>query len=285
MAFRALWICFVVCYTGCTGLFLRPDHINYFPKVDEYFVVEEGDIPVTNPDKLHFWYLPPQIKKNVRNKPLGIVVQVHGNAQNLSSHVQSLLWLTELGYGLFVFDYRGYGESTGSLSIDWAYQDVALALDYVTKRFSEPIIFYGQSLGATLLLKAVSRHPRRWRPALVVAEAPFYSFPQIAKEKLSQAWLTWPFQLLPYLLVSNRYGLNDNELASVTPTPVLLFHSIRDPIVPAHNTIRIFAQLSDPKEMHIFEEPGHIHAMHVRRGQYRKVLLETIKKHSPPQLN
>ncbi len=270
----------LVLNSGCTNLFLQPDRLNYFPDINKHFLVEEGEIPAANGAMLSYWLLPAQLKKKM-SPSKGLVVQFHGNAQNLSSHVHTLAWLPAAGYDLLIIDYQGYGQSTGKATIDAAYSDVLTALDFVFDRWAgqkRPILLYGQSLGGTLLLKAVSRHPRRWTPKLVVIEASFFSFGQIAREKMRGAWLTWPLQWMPYLVISDRYSLKAEELATIAPTPVLLFHSANDPIVPAHNAEQIFSALAEPKEIHRFKEPGHIHAMWVQKGRFRQVLLDYIAK-------
>jgi hypothetical protein len=42
-------------------------------------------------------------------KAAGSILVLHGNAQNLSTHVNSVLWLVKEGYNLFIIDYHGYG--------------------------------------------------------------------------------------------------------------------------------------------------------------------------------
>ena len=56
--------------------------------------------------KLHGWYLPGET-----GQPL--VLFCHGNAGNISHRVDNLRLLRELGLAVFIFDYRGYGQSAG----------------------------------------------------------------------------------------------------------------------------------------------------------------------------
>lgn len=277
----ALILIFAVLSTGCTNVFLQPDKANYFANVDKFVVHEEGFIPASKGEKLHYWILPPQKNKVVMKESKGIVIQVHGNAQNLTSHVRSLGWLIENGYTLAIFDYRGYGQSSGKPDIGGAYNDVQTALDYITTELNPkklPVFFYGQSLGGTLLLKAVSSSPGRWKPKLIVIESSFHTYTNIAREKLALHWVTWPFQWLAYPLVSNRYSLEKQELESISPVPVLLFYSENDPIVPYHNGQRIFKELKEPKELISYPERSHIAAMWVQNGRFKKTLLEALEK-------
>lgn len=271
---------------GCSGLFLHPDRANYFPEAKLKIVYEEGFIPTEEAgEKLHYWVVPAQLNKVLDKKPKGVVVQVHGNAQNLTAHVGSLGWLTAAGYHLIIFDYRGFGQSTGSASLGKAYQDVQTALDHIAKNLNPqnlPIFFYGQSLGGTLLAKAVSSSKGRWHPRMIVIESSFFSYPGIAREKMASTWFTWPFQWMAYLLITDLYSLRDEELATLSPTPTHLFYSEQDPIVPIHHGRRIFEGLREPKAFHSYPDFGHINSMWVQEGKNRKILLDALEKAAVP---
>ncbi len=267
--------------TGCSSLFLYPDRRDYFPDAKKFIVYDEGFIPASGGEKLHYWMIPPQKNKVPLKESKGIIIQVHGNAQNLSSHVRGLGWITEAGYTLAIFDYRGYGKSSGKASLGDAYSDVQTALDFITTNLNPnklPVFFYGQSLGGTLLMKAVSSSPGRWQPKLIVIESSFPRYSSIAREKLSLNWFTWPFQWLAYPLITDRYSLKEEELQSIAPIPVYMFYSERDPIVPVHHGRKIFEQLKEPKFFFSYPEPGHINSMWVQDGKFRKVLVDALEK-------
>lgn len=44
------------------------------------------------------------------------MIHVHGNAGNMSAHWPLVSWLPERNVNLFMFDYRGFGESEGTPS-------------------------------------------------------------------------------------------------------------------------------------------------------------------------
>ena len=92
---------------------LHDNGLNDVVQWDHYSFKVNGKRLFVFSGELHYWRIPAQKRKVVDPHPKGWVVQVHGNAQNLTSHVRGLGWVTELGYGLLIFDYRGYGSSTG----------------------------------------------------------------------------------------------------------------------------------------------------------------------------
>ena len=260
---------FSILCTGCSNIFLQPDRRNYLPKAKDHLLLEEGFV-----GPLHYWHVPAQRgKKPVPSQ--ATIIQVHGNAQNLTAHVQSLGWLTELGYDLVIFDYRGFGQSKGKKDLDDAYDDVVNFLDFAQTKYPN-LVFYGQSLGGTLLLKAVSSHPGRWRPKALVIESSFADYQAIAKEKLKLSWITWPLQWMAYLTVTSRYSLQEKELQTIAPIPVHMFYSEDDPIVPIQHGRAIFSMLSEPKSFHSYPERGHIAAMWVQEGRFRRYLLDEV---------
>ena len=111
MFIRISSVCALLFITGCSGLFLHPDRNDYFPDPTKYIVYEEGDFPSPSGELLHYWLIPAQHAKVLRKDPKGLVTQIHGNAQNLTAHVRNLAFLTEAGYNLAIFDYRGFGRS------------------------------------------------------------------------------------------------------------------------------------------------------------------------------
>ena len=70
--------------------------------------------------KLSGWFIP-------CNSPRGIILFCHGNAGNISHRLESIQIFHQLGLGVFIFDYRGYGQSEGKPSEVGTYRDVEAA--------------------------------------------------------------------------------------------------------------------------------------------------------------
>lgn len=248
----------IVCWTlaGCTSVFLHPDHQRYFADRSLGTPAEDVWIDAADGKRLHALYLPAQ------GPPRAAVLFLHGNAENLSSHVFAVNWLPEQGYGVLALDYHGYGQSQGEADIDAVHEDAQAALDWLANRETLPLIVYGQSLGGSVALRLAAQTPRRERIAAVVAESAFSSYRRIAREKLSQAWLTWPLQWPLSFLISDRYAAID-VVDRISPVPLLLIHGQRDVIVDWHHSERLYAAAHDPKELWLIPEGRHTDAMRV----------------------
>ncbi|PLX92740.1 MAG: alpha/beta hydrolase, partial [Desulfuromonas sp.] len=154
--------------TGCSSLLFFPDRtLRQHPTVERF---HPEDRTFTSGDEtLHGWFF-------AAEKPVASILVLHGNAENLTSHIHSTLWLVKEGFNLFIVDYRGYGQSSGSPDLAGAHNDAAAALEALN-RFPEsadmPLIVLGQSIGAAIAVKTVATTPFKERLAALVLDSPF----------------------------------------------------------------------------------------------------------------
>ncbi len=107
--------------------------------------------------QLQGWWIPQA--SNAR----ATLLYLHGADGNLSSTVDTLPAFAASGLNIFVFDYRGYGESLHvDPSEDHWRQDAEGAITYLTATRHIPpstLIIGGSKLGANLALQIASLHP------------------------------------------------------------------------------------------------------------------------------
>ena len=231
------------------------------------------DIFLKTPDNetLHSWY----IKSKGESK--GIVYFLHGNAENISTHIGSVLWLINEGYDIFALDYRGYGKSTGSPDIEGALVDISTGYNWLITQpqaKNQEIFIIGQSLGGALSLSFISKNKTIEKHVSgIIIDAGFASFRGIAKEKLSNVWLTWPFQYpLSWLIPSNFDS--GKYIENIAPVPLLVIHSTQDKVIPFHHGENIFQQASEPKE---FLKTNTPHTATFRSEGYRDYVLKFME--------
>jgi fermentation-respiration switch protein FrsA (DUF1100 family) len=211
-----------------------------------------------------------------------LIIQFHGNAENISTHFLSVAWLTKYGYDIFSFDYRGYGASAGKPSVKGAVQDGVAALQWAAKRADElqtKLIVYGQSLGGVIALASVAEVGQTLPVKTLIVESAFWKFKTIGREKLATTWISWPFQWLAYLLVSNHYA-SAESVRRLPAIPLLIIHGKKDLIVPYHHGEWIFKHASQPKCMLTVPEGGHINSMQVNKGENRSALVHYLENYS-----
>src|SRR6266852_113625 len=91
-----------------------------------------------------------------------VVLYLHGNEGNVSTNIGDIAPLRELGYAVFMLDYRGYGASEGAFpSEKTVYEDAEDAWDHLRSRGIDPanVFIYGHSLGAAIAIELALHHP------------------------------------------------------------------------------------------------------------------------------
>ena len=237
------------------SLFYYPDRVQYdtperaglaFEKV--YFASADGT-------RLSGWFIPAKGYPS----PLevkGTVIHLHGNAQNMTAHWQFVDWMPKRGFNLFVFDYRGYGESEGRPEPKGVLEDAVSALNQMRSRPDvdpERLLVFGQSLGGTVAIAAagVSRQGIR----AVAVEAPFYSYSAIADDHFPGAG-----RLMDDTWSASQY------VAKLSPIPLLLIHGTRDLVVPYSHSVTLLAEAGEPKRLITIENGDHVDSLSGRYG-------------------
>lgn len=258
---------------GCASLFFYPRSEHVRTPEDIGLAYEDVFFASADDVRLHGWFLP------AKGDACATVLFLHGNAENISTHIGSVYWLPERGFNVFMPDYRGYGDSGGRPSIAGLQKDVDAAMRYlVTERANaERIVVFGQSLGAATAIYYTAHSKHKDRIRALVAESAFASHRDIAREKLAGFWLTWPFQWIPLLTMSDAYSPLA-AIGQIYPIPILLIHGEKDAIIPVAHSARLYAAAREPKELWRVPGAGHIGAL--RSPDMRERFVSYLTRHT-----
>lgn len=262
--------------TGCSSVFFYPDNATYITPDRLNLDFEDVYLDTADGETLHGWWLPALTDEPAK----GTIYYLHGNAQNVSAHILNVAWLPEQGYNVFTIDYRGYGQSTGAPDIEGALHDVETGLRWLAHQEhteDRPLYLLGQSLGGALGIALASEWTQRnEQPALdgIILDGTFSGFRYIAREKLDQFWLTWPFQYPLSWTIPDDYEGTD-RIADLSPVPVMVIHSVRDGIIPFEHGVRLYEAAEQPKEFLQTDTP---HAATFVIPAYREAVLEFMEK-------
>ncbi|MDH5553558.1 MAG: alpha/beta hydrolase [Nitrosomonas sp.] len=235
-----LLITALVAYLGIVLLvYLAQSRLIYFPEPGREIVstpdqiglaYESVDIVTANDEMLHAWYVPAPDAK-------ATVLFFHGNAGNISHRMDYLPMFHRLGYNTLIFDYQGYGQSSGSPSELGTYQDALATWQFLTevkKIAAAEIILFGESLGGAIAAWLAAKE----NPGLLVLASAFTSVPDMA-EKI------YPF--LPVRLIA-RFEYNTLESLQSITSPVFVAHSPQDEVVPFEHGQHLFKAATEPKQ-------------------------------------
>jgi len=198
-------------------LFLPADEVDRTP-ADVDLEFEELRLATVDGETVHGWFVP------AADADGPVILFCHGNAGNVSHRVHLARWFHDEGFAFCLWDYRGYGESTGSPGEEGTYRDADAVWEHlVDARRIDParIVVHGKSLGG-----GVASYLAETRdPAGLVLESTFTSVPDIALEK---------YRIFPVHLLARHVYPNEERLATID-RPVLILHSRDDRIVPVHH--------------------------------------------------
>lgn len=177
-------------------------------------------------------------------RPRGLVFFIHGNAGNLETWTTGLDFYARVGYDLFIFDFRGYGKSTGRVTSEAElHADVRAAYDAIAPAYADlPIVIYGRSLGSGLAVE-LARHVRC---DLVVLVTPYSSMASIARRVYPWA----PARLL-------KYPLRSDAIIGQVTAPLMLLHGTRDMLIPVDESLKLMAHATAPVELVTVEGASH----------------------------
>ena len=159
------------------------------------------------------------------------IVWVHGNGGNISHRIPGLKNLYDnTKYNIFIFDYRGYGKSDGSVSESGSYQDSFSATEFLNKTYSiEPnqLILFGKSLGCAIACEIAAKI----NPLALLLESPFTSARNMAKFR-------FPFMPGIEYLISDKF----NTCAKINQLncPIMFIHGDSDRTIPIKMAITLY---------------------------------------------
>lgn len=264
--------------SACSSYFFYPMKELLHTPDEGGLVYQDVEVETRDQVKIHGWLLPAE-------NPKGIVFFLHGNAENISTHINSVYWLPEQGYDVLLMDYRGYGRSEGSPDFPDVFLDVAAMYQWLQQYAGEkqlPVFVLGQSLGASIASVYFSQLPAEQRIyKAVVLDAVFAGHRDIAKDVLSRHIITWPLQFIVPLFLPTEYNPKD-YVADFSPIPILFIHSPDDQIIPYQQGKTVFEQAQAPKFWVTSHGP---HIATFGNLGYRRILLDFLQDPSRDPLS
>ena len=199
---------------------------------DLFFETDDGE-------RLHGWWI------SRRAPGHGHVLLCHGNAGNVGDRVPHAAVLTAAGFDVLLFDYRGYGHSSGRPSERGTYRDARAALACLLRQpdvDASRVLYLGESLGGAVALELALAHP----PAGLVLLSAFTSVRAMGRVH---------YALIPTALVPDAYP-SLRRIGGLR-APLLVLHGEDDAIVPVEHGRALLDAAPDPKRMRIVPGAGH----------------------------
>lgn len=185
-------------------------------------------VNTTDKERINAWF----VKAKEKNPT---IIYAHGNAGTMSDRLLKIKFFNNLGFNVMIFDYRGYGNSTGTPDEQGIYTDGLAVYDNMVARPDvDPnrIIIYGASLGGIVAVDIASKRPA----AALIVDSSITS----AKES---ARIFYPY--LPTILMKVKFD-SIGKIQHIK-TPKLIIHSPDDRTIPYQMGVRLYDAASEPK--------------------------------------
>ncbi len=244
-------------------IYLVQRRLQYFPDSspverpagEDLKTLEELNLVAADRVRISAWYWP--------GKRLDNILMFHGNAGHRGHRLDWARGFHELGFGVFLLDYRGYGGSDGSPTEQGLDLDAQAALGWLRRKPGR-VIYLGESLGSGPAIELALRQP----PAAMILHAPLTSAVEVGQA-------AYPY--LPVsLLLKDRYE-NDRKISQIT-SPVLIIHGERDSVIPFHLGRKLFDMASVPKDWLAVPQADHNNLAEIGGKLYWKTIQSFLEK-------
>lgn len=207
----------------------RPQDLDF---EDVWFTAEDQT-------RIHGWYCP---CKDAR----AVLLYAHGNAGNLSHRSRLLTRLqSQLGVAVLIFDYRGYGRSSGIPTTEGILKDARAARAFLAQRAGvkeSEIVLMGRSLGGAVATQLAAEA----QPRGLILESTFSSLKDVALNHYPKlAWLVPPKKLDSVSQIARYNG------------PLLQSHGNADRTIPYSSGMKLFRAANEPKQFVTIPDGDH----------------------------
>ncbi|MBX2928603.1 MAG: alpha/beta fold hydrolase [Saprospiraceae bacterium] len=148
----------------------------------------------------------------------GVVYYLKGNSRSIKGWGKFARDFVSKGYDFFMFDYRGFGKSSGRRTETNLYNDAQTVYKWLSTQFPEErIVIYGRSLGSGIAARIASWN----KPQMLILDSPYYSFLYNIRRYAFILPLRW-------LL---RFQVRTDQFMRKITCPVFIIHGNKDRLI------------------------------------------------------
>lgn len=196
-----------------------------------------------------------------------VILYSHGNAGNVGSRLDILAYWDDLGFDCVLYDYSGFGKSSGSPSEDQTYADARAVWNWLTTDKgvqANNVVLFGNSLGGAVTLYLTNYLAKfKTKPHAIVLQSTFVNAAQFSPN------------IVGSLITEYR---NDSYISKLEEQRIMIIHSEEDTMIPISSAIELLelASRNGTNAIHFFPAKGDHNNLEMN-NDYTTALLNFIK--------
>ncbi len=232
--------------------------VEYLPLVDtpDEIGLRYGEfwVPTDDGELLRVWYLPSKLQR-------GVVILSGGAAGTLPCFLFHAQLLVDNGWSVVMYEYRGFGESTGAPDITTLPTDLEAVLDWTRAQIGgRPVTLMGISLGSVPSIAVAAARPQAVNG--LVLDSPVAMASELSRLDFVLGDRTQEFiDRLPKNLVSERVIARVHQ-------PLLVLAGQEDALTTPATVQDLFNRAGGPRSLVLFPGIDHARAIFVDTGTY-----------------
>jgi len=225
----------------------------------------------------------------IKDRRNPVIIVCHGLGANRSDVLEFAFILYKAGYNIFMFDFRGHGESKGWYS-SFGYleqRDLLGAVQYLKGRGdinNANIGVFGISMSGSVAILAASSNPRI---KAVAVDSPYIDLDETITQH-TEHLLHIPIRFLGRLAVLAyrlRFFVDSSKISpikaisKISPRAVFIISGAKDDRMRPEDTRRLYEAAGEPKQLWLVPSAGHLESFAVAKEEYKTRLIKFFKQH------
>lgn len=214
---------------------------------------EETYVVSADGSRLRTWYLPADPER-------GVVIESIGSAGELSCYLYSAGLLVGNGWSVVLYEYGGFGDSSGKASLARLTPDLNAVLDWTLARTRrQQVTLYGISIGSIPSVAVAAQRPESVNGVVLDSPVAFRA----------QAGRAGPLAPLanPLLDLIDDDIVTDDMIGRIH-APLLVYMGTADVLTPPASVQSLFDRAPEPKTLATFEGMPHGAGQFYATSQY-----------------
>lgn len=217
-------------------------------------------IPTEHGGRLHTWlfeWFP--IEQYPEAK---YIIYCHGNAGNVASREFIIDICRQANCNILLFDYRGFGLSSGEASLQHLMPDADAVFYWLTKRVnSRNIIVWGESMGGSVAIYLAAHHELGG----LILLATFCSLPEVIADHFGLAG-----RLIKYVVPKLKNYPISEELIAKVRCPITIMHSLTDEVIPYRHSVILQGAIQHSRQQRFVIQGQHAEPL-ITKEQFRQL--------------